>query len=251
LGATKTDYSKMARCYDKFRPPPTDNLLLKIIEYGKIEANSSVLDVGCGTGRFPLSLATLQGAIFCALEPSNEMLKEARTKDKTKRIAWIRGDGHHMPFRDAVFDCVYMTLVLHHIENKGQALGEMLRVLNIGGKCVIMTNSHSGIKKHIIGDFPGVLAIDLKRFPTIPSLKRMITALGFKNVHHHVVELDRGYVSTDEYLERVRKRYISTLTLLPNDEFEKGFEIFQNRVRKKCGSHMKYTHGFVFVTGEN
>lgn len=215
----KTDYSKIAKYYDKVRLVPTEVLLSRIIEYGGIDTNSAVLDVGCGTGRFTLNMLTAKSFTLFALEPSTEMLKQAVLKDESKRIWWVRGDGQRLPFPDRFFDCVYMTSVIHHIENKEMALQEIYRVLKEGGNCVIMTYSHSGIRKQVINDFPGVTAIDSKRLPSIPCLRNMMRTVGFKDVSYHAVKHDEGYTSTDEYLERVRRKYLSTLTLLDENAF--------------------------------
>jgi len=246
----KTDYSEIAKYYDKVRVGDVEFWLSKIIEYGKIEANCDVLDVGCGTGRFPLSMSTAKTCVICALEPSIEMLKQAIAKDKAKRVLWIRGDGQRLPFGDNVFDCVYMTLVIHHIENKELALHEVHRVLKKNGRCVMVTNSHSRIKKHALRDFPGVVAIDLKRFPTIPMLKETMLKGGFRDIHHHVLQCDRGYISTEEYLQKVRNRYISTLTLLSEQEFQRGLKIFEKKVKRKHGDRIKQLDKFVFVVGQ-
>jgi len=245
----KADYSQIAKYYDRVRPAPADILLSKIIEYGKIDANCAVLDVGCGTGRYPLCISVMKNLISCALEPSAEMLKQAVLKDKSKRVLWIRGDGQRLPFQDSLFDCVYMTAVIHHIENKEMALREIYRVSKKGGKCVIMTFSHSGIKKHITRDFPGVVAIDLKRIPSVPFLKKTMTMIGFRDVHYHVVQLDEGYISTKEYLRRVRNKYMSTLTLLSEEDFQRGFMIFKERVEKKYGNRIRKISRFVFIDG--
>lgn len=247
--APKTDYSQVAKYYDEVRPIPAPILVSKIIDYGKIDAGCTVLDVGCGTGRFPLNISAVKVPTICALEPSIEMLKQAIVKDKAKRILWVRGDGQRLPFQDGVFDCAYMTAVIHHIENKQMALLEIYRVLKEDGNCVIMTFSHSQIKKHITRDFPGVVQIDLKRVPSVPSLKKMMTTIGFRDVHYHVVQVDEGYVPTDEYLERVRNKYISTLTLLSDEEFERGFKIFQEKVGRKYGSQFRKISWFVFIVG--
>ena len=246
----KTDYSQIAKYYDKVRPTPARILVGKIIEYGKIDADCTVLDVGCGTGRFPLSISTVKNPMFCALEPSIEMLKQALAKDKSKRISWVRGDGQRLPFQSGLFDCVYMTAVIHHIENKEKALREIYRVLKIRGKCVLKTFSHSGIKKHITRDFPGVVAIDLKRIPSVPSLKKMMTMIGFRSVHYHAVQVDEGFVCMDEYLQRVKNKYMSTLTLLSEDDFQRGFKIFQERVRRRYGNKIRKISRFVFIVGQ-
>jgi SAM-dependent methyltransferase len=248
--APKADYSQIAKYYDTVRPTPADILLSKIIEYGKINANCAVLDIGCGTGRFSLSISVIKNLMFCALEPSIEMLRQAVVKDKSKRILWVRGDGQRLPFQDSLFDCVYMTAVIHHIENRKMALREIYRVSKKGRKCVIMTFSHSGIKKHITHDFPGVVAIDLKRIPSIPSLKKMMTMTGFRDVHYHAVQLDEGYISTDEYLRRVRNKYMSTLTLLSKDDFQRGFKIFKEKVKRKYGGQIRRVSWFVFIEGQ-
>ena len=246
----KTDYSKIAQYYDKVRPMSTDIWLSKIIEYGGIGACSTVLDVGCGTGRFPLSMWTDKSCRICALELSIEMLKQALEKDKSRDILWVGGDGQDLPFKDRSFDCIYMTLVIHHMEDKEKALGEIYRALKKGGKCVIMTNSHSRIKRHIIRDFPKIAAMDLKRFPSIPLLKTIMKKIGFQNVCYHVVRHDEGYIPTGEYLERVRNKYISTLTLLSDKAFQTGLKVFQERLRRKYGVRIRSTSEFVFVVGE-
>lgn len=246
----KTDYSQIAKHYDRFRQDSIGLWASRVIEYGKIGAGCTVLDVGCGTGRFPLTILNTMECLVYALEPSVEMLKQAVAKDKIKRVLWIRGDGQKLPFRDDYFDCVYMTLVIHHIEDRDMALREIHRVLRKGGNCVIMTNSHSKIKKHILRHFPGVIAIDLKRSPSIPTLKRIMSGIGFEKVCYHIFRQDRGYMNIEEYLEKVRNKYISTLTLLSEEEFQKGLKVFQERIRKKYVDEIKQTDRFIFVVGQ-
>lgn len=245
----KTDYSDIAKHYDKLRPSLVDHWLGSIIEYGGVKAGCTVLDVGCGTGRYPLGMLSATDCTVYGLDPSIEMLEEAAAKDKTKRILWTCGDGHRLPFRYNSFDCAYMTLVIHHIENKQLALREIYRVLRKNGRCVILTNSHSRIRNHVLRDFPGAVAIDLKRFPSIPSLKETMAIIGFGDIHHHILRQDRGYVSAEEYLARVRNKYVSTLTLLSEDEFQRGLRIFERRVKTKYGSRIPQLDKFVLVVG--
>jgi ubiquinone/menaquinone biosynthesis C-methylase UbiE len=246
----KTDYSKIAEYYDRVRQDPVRILLSKLIEHGKIDANCVVLDVGCGTGRFCLGISALKNCMVCGLEPSIEMLKRAVAKDHSRSILWVRGDGQNLPFRDNSFHCTYMTLVIHHVEDKDMALREIYRTLMKDGTCVIMTNSHYRMKKHALSrHFPGVTAIDLRRFPSVPSLKKAMTRIGFRDAHYHIVKYDEGPVPTDEYLERVRNKYISTLTLLSEEAFQRGFKIFQKRIREIYGRQIKRIVGFDFVVG--
>ena len=246
----RTDYSKIARHYDKLRSKPIGIWVSKIILYGEINPNSVVLDVGCGTGRYPLRIQKAKNCLICAFDPSIDMLKQAVVKDESRDILWVRGEGQKLPFKDDSFDCIYMTLVLHHIENKKMALLEIYRVLKKGGKCVIMTNSHTRMRKSVLRYFPGITAVDIKRFLSVPSLKESLTKIGFKDVHYHIVKQDEEYIPTAEYLERVKNKYISTLTLLSEERFQKGFNIFQEKLRRKYGTQIRQVIGFDFVIGE-
>jgi len=250
LSLPKTDYSQIADYYDEVRAPPAEVWLSKIIEYGEINESSKVLDVGCGTGRFPLSIQSSKKPLICSLEPSIDMLKKAAVKDESRKILWVQGDGQKLPFRDDFFDCVYMTLVIHHIEHKEIALREIYRTLKKGGNCVIMTNSHHRMKRHILRCFPGVIALDLKRFPTIPHLKSLMVKVGFRNLHYHVVKHDEGFLPREECFDRVRKKYVSTLTLLNEEEFQKGIKIFEEKVKQKYGEQIRRITGFDFVIGK-
>jgi len=246
----KTDYSKIASYYDRVKLAPTAELLSRIIEYGRIDSSSTVLDVGCGTGRFTLKMSAAKPFVLLALEPSIEMLRQAVVKDQSKSVLWVRGDGQRLPFRQGFFDCVYMTSVIHHIEDKKMALQQIYSVLKDRGNCVIMTYSHSGIRKNIINCFPGVTATDSKRMPSVPELKNLMRTVGFKDVSYHVIKRDEGYTPTDEYLERVRNKYVSTLTLFDEDTFQRGLKIFERRVRQKYGDQIKKVSWFVIVSGQ-
>jgi ubiquinone/menaquinone biosynthesis C-methylase UbiE len=241
----KTDYSEIAKYYDKVRTEP-GTLLSQIIKYGGINSKSRILDVGCGTGRFPINLSSMTRCSLVGLEPSLEMLREAFLRGCSRRIVWIQGDGQRLPFPNEIFDCVYMTFVLHHMERKDLALQEIYRVLKKGGRCVIVTTSHSQIKRHVLNDFPGVTAIDLKRFPSVSSIKKSMSSMSFKSVHYHVFHRFES-TPTRRYLERVRNKYASTLTLFSDEEFQRKFKVFQQRIRKKYGNQMKRVSGFIFV----
>jgi ubiquinone/menaquinone biosynthesis C-methylase UbiE len=240
----KTDYSKIAQYYDKVRTDPI-SLLPQIIKYGRIDSNSSVLDIGCGTGRFPINLSSLTRCSLFGLEPSREMLREAFLKSRYN-VVWIQGDGQKLPFQNEMFDCVYLTFVLHHIENKDLTLQEIYRVLKKRAKCVILTTSRSEMKRHVLHNFPGVTSMDLKRLPSIPSVMKSTSRASFKAIHYHLFYRHES-TSTEKYLERVRKKYISALTLLSEEEFQRGFKVFQKRIQRKYGDQIEWISGFVFV----
>lgn len=118
-----------------------------------------------------------------------------------------------------------------------------------GGSCVIMTHSHYRIKRHFLRCFPWITTIDLKRFPSIPFLKALMEKIGFKNVRSHLAQHDEGYIMTDEILGKVENEFISTLTLLSEEQFRKGFQVFKERIKRKYGEGMRHISRFNFVVG--
>lgn len=211
---------------------------------------SSVLDVGCGTGRFTTRIARSSGAHMYALDNSATMLRKALNRDKRHNVNWVLGDAHSLPYKRDSFDSIYMTMVLHHVESMETVLAELMRVLCRRGRCVILTTSHSAIRRHPLRYFPGIVALDLKRFPSIPALKSLMSRAGFKNARSFVISRDEGEIPVETYCRMVKKKYISTLSLLDENKFESGFRVFRNRIKKVHGKRMRRVLTFNLVVGE-
>ena len=96
-----------------------------------------VLDLGCGTGRHALWLAS-QGARVTALDFSDSMLEQARSKSGAGAVHFQRHDLREvLPFPPATFDVVVSGLVLEHLEDLDVVFGEILRVLRPGGRALV------------------------------------------------------------------------------------------------------------------
>jgi ubiquinone/menaquinone biosynthesis C-methylase UbiE len=96
--------------------------------------DKSVLDVGCGKGRFARILGEeFPGADIWGLDISEEMLRFVPAGIHTRA-----GSMTELPFAAATFDCVYATESLEHAVEIEKAVDEMCRVLKPGGKLVII-----------------------------------------------------------------------------------------------------------------
>src|SRR5215510_9301055 len=91
----------------------------------------TVLELGCGTGYFTRELAR-SGADILAIDVSPELLAIARADCSAPNIRYEIQNACVMSYRDAVFDSVVGSSVLHHLEIK-RALHEIYRVLKSGG----------------------------------------------------------------------------------------------------------------------
>ena len=96
-----------------------------------------VLDLGCGTGRHAIWLASC-GARVTAVDFSEGMLAAARTKPGADAIEFVTHDlSQPLPFADETFDLVVSGLVLEHIPDLDGFFREAWRVLNPTGRAVI------------------------------------------------------------------------------------------------------------------
>jgi SAM-dependent methyltransferase len=88
-----------------------------------------ILDVGTGTGRAALLLASA-GAVVTGVDPSEQMLAVARERATTQghTISFRRGDAHSLEFPDRAFETVISLRVLMHTPRWREALSEMCRV---------------------------------------------------------------------------------------------------------------------------
>ncbi|MCC6444865.1 MAG: methyltransferase domain-containing protein [Armatimonadetes bacterium] len=227
------DYHKIAGTYDKGRALPAEMMALwldAIHRRGRLQAGDSLLDLGCGTGRFSIPLAETGLEVF-GLDGAPEMIGRAVAKPGAERVRWVAGEGMALPFREGAFQTVFLSMVLHHIQDRERFLKGIRRVLRPGGACVLRTSSHDQIRRlPEYRFFPRAMEIDLKRMPDTPVVENLLRRAGFDAVLTETVPY-RIARSLEEYIEKVRHKHISALTLLTEEEFEAGFRECERSLR--------------------
>ncbi len=99
----------------------------------------SVLDIGCGNGKFTWLLAK-HFATVAAIDPNPRRIAEAQAKAKADgvEIDFREAMAETLPFADATFDVVVFSNSLHHIPGMQAALAEAARVVKPGGLVYVM-----------------------------------------------------------------------------------------------------------------
>jgi demethylmenaquinone methyltransferase / 2-methoxy-6-polyprenyl-1,4-benzoquinol methylase len=103
-----------------------------------------VLDLAAGTGTSS-RVFTRRGARCVACDFSLGMLKVGARKPTTG-LAYVAGDALILPFKDRSFEVVTISFGLRNVADVNQALREMLRVTQPGGRLVVCEFSHLPVK---------------------------------------------------------------------------------------------------------
>lgn len=98
---------------------------------------TSVLEIGCGTGKNTVFLAQ-RGAHVHALDFSEGMIRKAREKVKDENVRFSVADlTQRWPCEDQAYDLIVCNLVLEHIEDLSFIFSEAFRVLETQGKFLV------------------------------------------------------------------------------------------------------------------
>lgn len=229
------DYSEIASCFDIGRRLPEEAIAqwVNLIQRrGRLEKDSLCLDLGCGTGRFAIPLREITGAYVIGADLSAEMLKHAASKPGAEKVMWVRCDAELAAFRDGIFQCVFMSFLLHHVNDMRRVLSECRRLLRPGGVCLIRTTAHEQMDTMpVYRFFPKAYEIDRRRLPSVDIIEEELRRAGFQNVWHETVTQEL-VSSVEAYLDKVRNKNISALTLISEEDFAKGLARMEAHFRE-------------------
>ena len=98
-----------------------------LIKRYHLKKGMSVLDNGCGRGEFLYAFSSL-----------GMKVQGTDVSDYCKKVKVVDLNKECLPFPDNYFDVVFSKSVIEHIENVEHYMGEMKRVLKVGGLLILM-----------------------------------------------------------------------------------------------------------------
>ncbi len=141
----------MTKTYDQFAPQydavmrPLERWFLTRLRtrtFNLLPRNARVLELGAGTGRnFVFYPAETNGV---ASEPSREMLKIAKDRKRPAAVTLVQSRAEELPFKSAVFDAAFATLVFCSVSSPAKTFAELRRVVRSGGTIVLLEHVRPG-----------------------------------------------------------------------------------------------------------
>jgi ubiquinone/menaquinone biosynthesis C-methylase UbiE len=136
----------------------TEEIIQCMRSWNLLTPTSSILDIGCGTGRIVEAISPHVG-IAIGVDISTRMLQSARDRCSAVNARFLRTSGRDLSaFPDECFDLVCAVDVFPYFVMSGLArhhLGEAARVLRQGGHLLILNYSY--------GDSPAASASALQQ----------------------------------------------------------------------------------------
>jgi SAM-dependent methyltransferase len=109
----------------------------RLLELCHVERAAEVLDAGCGIGVGPAYIARTYGCRVAGVDRSPRMIEWSRDRarwDGVEHLVELRvADLRELPFETDRFDVVVAESVLAFVDDKAQAIRELVRVTKPGG----------------------------------------------------------------------------------------------------------------------
>lgn len=185
-------HNQLARIYDRRWSRYLARTLGFLRSWISMPQESSVLDVGCGTGEFErIILSEHPEQRMIGIDVSDQMLAIARQKCSAyPNVRFLSGSASVLPFSNDSFDLVISASALHYFDKPDASLAEMRRVVKPSGSVVILDWCKDYLTCRFFDAFFRMTEPAYRRCYTQTEFHRMLASAGFEIRESRKARLD-------------------------------------------------------------
>ena len=169
----------------------------KAVDRLQPEPGWRILDLATGTGDLGFEAGKRDKDIcVIGVDPSVPMLRQGVRKNasRTNSVAFMCGDGEALSFGEGTFDGLTIGFGIRNVAELDMALGEMCRVLKVGGRLSVLEFSRP--KTPI---FRGIYNFYFKY--VLPRIGRLVSR--DPSAYHYLYESVMRFPEGDEFCQRL------------------------------------------------
>jgi ubiquinone/menaquinone biosynthesis C-methylase UbiE len=221
------NYDELAHEYQQHRQVHSE-VLKQLINISEVRRDSTILEVGCGTGNYINAFHSATGAQSWGIDPSEQMLDHA--KQQFPNIVFNQGLASSLEFEESFFDFVFSVDVVHHLEDVIPYFSEVFRILKPGGRICTVTDSEEIIRtrRPLAYYFPDTITVDLERYPSLLVLRKRMEDIGFRKIKQ--IQVEHSYELAD--IQAYREKAFSCLHLISPEAFQAGLARLEEDLAK-------------------
>jgi trans-aconitate methyltransferase len=239
---TAFDTSRRARIFAQFRRMPRfamkRYLGLIAFEISPSKRQVTILDVGCGSGRFAIPFLTEFSrsiSTLVAIDRSSAMIRQLIHQIPPKeRLRILAMKSDFFDYQSSIrFNAVFASEVLQFMPNLDWFLTRVRSLLKRNGIFAVRAPSHRQMKQHEwYRYFPEALAIDLTRHYDHSEIIKAAKVIGLTHISTSVIDESMKF-PVEEYIASLQGKCFSPLFLIPAESFAAGIKNLKRDLRSR------------------
>jgi ubiquinone/menaquinone biosynthesis C-methylase UbiE len=177
------------------------------------------------------------------------MLAEARRKaEGGGQVEFMQAPAEHLPLENGCADLIFMSMMLHHLDDRICAARECRRVLRGGGRIFIRNTTRESVYPHA-RFFPGFQAIVDSQLPSREEVVALFENTGLRLRACETVQTATA-ASWRDFADRIALRADSFILRLPLADYEAGMSALRAHASRDDGSDPVVEEVTFFVFGD-